>query len=32
MLSSAKLLPVGERAFGFFYFQTEPEPRARNTT
>lgn len=26
---AARLLPVGERAFGFFYFQTESEPGAR---
>lgn len=26
---SAKLLPVGERVYGFFYFQAEPEPGAR---
>jgi hypothetical protein len=26
---AAKLLPVGERAFGFFYFQTEHEPGSR---
>jgi hypothetical protein len=26
---SAKLLPVGERVYGFFYFQTEHEPGSR---
>jgi hypothetical protein len=26
---AAKLLPVGERVFGFFYFQAEPEPGSR---
>ncbi len=25
----AKLLPIGERAFGFFYFQAEHEPGSR---
>jgi hypothetical protein len=25
----AKLLPVGEKVFGFFYFQAEPEPGSR---
>lgn len=26
---AAKLLPIGERAFGFFYFQAEHEPGSR---
>ena len=26
---AAKLLPVGERVYGFFYFEADPEPGAR---